>query len=209
VQQEYFGGTPAGTPPAAPPVAPTGARRRPGGSGPLSVLAVVAVLALVAGLVAVAGVARPAPLPALHQVTEPGTSPPGWSPAWVDDDGNPVRWDPCTPIAYVVNPTWMPARGREDLVEALRRITAASGLEFVDEGDTDELPMRGRPAYQPDRYGDRWAPVLVAWVPRSATDLGLGDSAKGLAATTAVPTPAGGSLVTAQVALDADLRRRG
>jgi hypothetical protein len=103
----------------------------------------------------------------------------------------------------------MPQRGREDLAEALRRISAASGLTFVDEGDTDELPRQDRPAYQPERYGQRWAPLLVAWVPPEATDLGLGGGVQGLAATTAVPTSAGGSLVTAQVALNAARRLAG
>lgn len=202
VHQEYFG-TGGGPTRATPP--PSRGAPRP--SRPVTGL--LGVLVLVAALVAVAVVAtsaRPEPLPELHQVTEPGSSPPGWSPAWVDDEGRPARWDPCRPIAYVVNPAWMPERGREDLAEALRRISAVSGLQFVDEGDTDELPRRGRPGYQPERYGDRWAPLLVAWVPPSATDLGLGTGAKGLAATTAVPTAAGGTLVTAQVALDAELR---
>jgi hypothetical protein len=29
---------------------------------------------------------------------------------------------------------------------------------------TTEKPLFEREAYQPDRYGDRWAPVLIAWV---------------------------------------------
>ena len=182
MQSDYFSGPPAG--PAAP---------------VLVALAVVAAVAFVAA-------SRVEALPALRQVVEPAPASAGWGPAWVDDRGRPARWDPCVPVRYVVNPAWMPQRGREDLAEALRRISAVSGLRFVDDGDTDEVPRRDRPSYQPERYGERWAPLLVAWVPPSATDLGLGGGVQGLAATVAVPTAEGGALVTAQVVLDADRR---
>lgn len=42
----------------------------------------------------------------------------------------------------------------------LSRIT---GLQFVNDGETLEAPSEQRPIYQPDSYGDRWAPVLLAW----------------------------------------------
>jgi hypothetical protein len=207
VQHPFLSGAPAPTVPAAPvagpgpapPVPPHRRRARP------ALVAVAVLLGLVGGAAAVSA-SRVEALPALHQVSEPAPAVDGWSPAWVDDRGRPVGWDPCTPLRYVVNPAWMPQRGRDDLAEALRRISAVSGLQFVDDGDTDELPRRGRPAYQPERYGERWAPLLVAWVPPAATDLGLGGGVQGLAVTTAVPSPAGGSLVTAQVALDAERR---
>ena len=32
------------------------------------------------------------------------------------------------------------------------------------DGATSEGPFRERLSYQPNRYGDRWAPVLVSWV---------------------------------------------
>lgn len=48
--------------------------------------------------------------------------------------------------------------------EAFRRLAAATGMAFVDDGPTDERG-EGRDAYQPERYGRRWAPVLVEWRP--------------------------------------------
>jgi Matrixin len=33
----------------------------------------------------------------------------------------------------------------------------------VDDGPADESPSRQREPYQRDRYGDRWAPLLIAW----------------------------------------------
>jgi hypothetical protein len=36
-------------------------------------------------------------------------------------------------------------------------------LVFIDDGATTEDPSAQRESYQPGRYGDRWAPVLIAW----------------------------------------------
>lgn len=78
-------------------------------------------------------------------------------------DGEPVRWSTCEPIRYVVRPDREPDGARDLLEESLQRITDATGLEFEATGTTDEAPARQRGLYQPDRYGDRWAPVLVAY----------------------------------------------
>ncbi|MFP5219020.1 MAG: matrixin family metalloprotease [Actinomycetes bacterium] len=210
MEQDFFRPPPAGSwppPGAAPAVVPVGrppSRRRGTGRSVLAG-AGAAVAVLVVGL-ALLPRTQGDPLPELRQVQAPASAVEGWAPAWADETGRPARWDPCTPIPYVVNPTWMPQRGREDLAEALRRISVVSGLEFVDGGDTDELPSTTRPAYQPERYGERWAPMLVAWVPAGTTDIGIGSGVQGLAASTAVPTTQGGVIVTAQVAFDADNR---
>ncbi len=209
MQHDFYTGTGTGpgVPPVARPAPPVPARSR-GRSSAVNAAVLVAALLLGAGAAAKAA-GGGEPLPRLQQVTVPAPAAAGWGPAWSDERGRPARWDPCRPITYVVNPAWMPDRGREDLAEALRRIAAVSGLQFADGGDTDEIPRRGRPAYQPERYGERWAPLLVAWVPAGSTDLGLGGGVQGLAAITAVPTGRGGSLVTAQVALDASRRLAG
>jgi hypothetical protein len=154
-----------------------------------------------------ASVVREATAPelvALTAVTEPATALEGWAPVYADATGRPARWDPCTPIPYVVQTRWMPYHGRRDLTEALRRISAVSGLRFVDRGDTDEVPSRDRQPYQPERYGEQWAPLLIAWVPSSGTDLDLAGDVQGLAVPVAVPGTGSGHLVTGQVALDAD-----
>jgi len=78
-------------------------------------------------------------------------------------DGSPVTFDPCRPIHVVVRPDNEPAGGRELLLAALAEVSAATGLQFLDDGVTDEPPGRARAAYQPERYGDRWAPVLITW----------------------------------------------
>lgn len=147
---------------------------------------------------------RAAAVEPLRAVTTAAVASAGWSPSYVDKQGRPARWNPCTPIHYVVQTQWMPAGGRADLTAALARIAKVSGLVFTDDGDTDELPSRGRAAYQPDRYGKRWAPLLVAWVPPARSDLGLGRGVAGVTVAVAIPSPKGGSIVTGQVALNAD-----
>lgn len=75
---------------------------------------------------------------------------------------SPVTWDPCRPIHFVTSGT-APAGVHSLLTSALARVGEVTGFRFVDDGPTSEVPITGRPAFQPDRYGDRWAPVLIAW----------------------------------------------
>jgi hypothetical protein len=195
---DYF--TPVPPPRCAVPRAETSApqpRRRPG------LLLAALLLGLPAAAVSVAR-AHVAPVEPLTWIEAPADS--GWSAGYVDDAGRPARWDPCTAIRYVVHPGWMPPEGRGDLAEALRRLSAASGLVFEDAGDTDELPRPDRAAYQPERYGERWAPLLVAWMPPGATDLGVGGGVQGVSMGVAVPSDRGGHLVSGQVVLDAGNR---
>ena len=81
----------------------------------------------------------------------------------VAQTGEAVRYDPCTPIHYVINPSGAPERGVEDVQAAVAATAEATGLEFVYDGVTDEVPSPTREPYQPDLYGDRWAPILIGW----------------------------------------------
>ena len=45
------------------------------------------------------------------------------------------------------------------------------GIRFVYEGTTDEEASISRDVYQFDRYGDRWVPVLIAWVDPDVSDI--------------------------------------
>ena len=75
----------------------------------------------------------------------------------------PVTWDPCRPVRYVINPVGAPP-GSDDLVhDAVRRTAGATGLTFEYLGHTDEVNAKQREPYQPDRYDDRWAPLLISW----------------------------------------------
>jgi hypothetical protein len=80
-----------------------------------------------------------------------------------DDDKTPIRWSACRPIHYVVRPANAPANGQRMIEDAFARVATVTGFTFVNDGPSDEAPRPDRRAYQKDRYGDRWAPVLVTW----------------------------------------------
>lgn len=81
-----------------------------------------------------------------------------------DDGSGPIAYDPCRPIPYVISgASKAPLEGRQLIEESIAEVTRATGLAFVDEGVTTERPSDKRRSYQPNRYGARWAPVLIAW----------------------------------------------
>jgi len=75
----------------------------------------------------------------------------------------PVAYDPCRPIRYVVRTEHAPRGASRLISDAITRLSSATGLKFVADGSTDEVPSEERAPYQPSVYGDRWAPVLLAW----------------------------------------------
>ena len=128
---------------------------------PVWVVAVCVLLALSFGAVALAP---------LFQGTKPAE---GAGFLFLDrtDQGAPTRWNPCEPIHYVVNASLAPPGSIADVHEAVRRISAATGIAFVFEGVTDEEASIYREVFQPDRYGPRWAPVLIAWTDPGNSDI--------------------------------------
>ncbi|WP_180987389.1 matrixin family metalloprotease [Arthrobacter sp. AFG20] len=91
----------------------------------------------------------------------------------VNNDGSPVGYSPCRPLHYVVNASLAP-EGAAGLVSlAIQEISRATGIQFVDDGATDEKPSDQRAPYQPGAYGERWAPLLISWTtPDAAPKLG-------------------------------------
>jgi hypothetical protein len=55
-----------------------------------------------------------------------------------DSAGNPVTYDPCKPIHYVINPEGAPADYLSFVQPAVQRAQAATGLEFVYDGVSSE-----------------------------------------------------------------------
>jgi hypothetical protein len=64
-----------------------------------------------------------------------------------------------------------PPTAAADVAGAIARLEAATGVTFIDDGATTEVPAQNRPAVQTDRYGFRWAPVLIAWSSPTNSDL--------------------------------------
>ena len=137
------------------------------------------------------GVPRPAP-------QDPGP----YAFLGLQPSGAPIAYDPCRPISYVVNTRTMPDAARALVAEAVAEMQDVTGLNFDYEGGTDEVVNGMRQPFQPDRYGDRWAPVLITW-----TDQGefpdLAGGIAGLGGSVPVPTGFRGSAyVSGVVALD-------
>ncbi len=94
----------------------------------------------------------------------------------------PVTYNPCRQVHVVVNAELSPAGGDRIIDSALREVSQATGLTFVRDGVTHEIPHRARPTRDFARYGPGRSPVLIAWttpeqVPELAGDVaGLGGS---------------------------------
>lgn len=119
------------------------------------------------------------------------------------DGGRPVSWDPCRPIRYVINPEGEPANGRSLIDIALSSVSRETGLTFSYAGTTTERPSYVREPFQKDRYGDRWAPVLITWTDASEmTD--FADSRIAQAGSAPYGVGEQRAYVTGQVMLDRD-----
>ena len=140
----------------------------------------VTVVAVVLGLSLAAAALAP-----LLQSTEPDQGP-GFQFLDRTDQGLPTRWNPCEPIHYVVNASLAPPGSVADVRIAVSKISKATGIPFVYEGPTDEEATVEREVFQPKRYGDRWAPVLIAWADPDDTDIPF-ESDDRVAAAVAVP----------------------
>lgn len=132
---------------------------------------------------------RQEPVPGLEEADAPlGTPAPLNRPSSsykflaVKEDGTPLAYSPCRPIHYVINSDLAPPSWQPLVEEAVRQAGEATGLKFIYDGPSSEVPSPNRSGYQAERYGDRWAPVLIAWstpeqVPRlSGQTVGLGGS---------------------------------
>lgn len=114
------------------------------------------------------GQSRPTPVRAesVEPLAEPISSPSVEGPhefmVTQPDGGEPAAFDRCRPIRVTINPARMPAGAVGVVDDALDEISEAAGVVFEVEEETTERPSEER-APQQARYGDRWAPVLIAW----------------------------------------------
>ena len=118
-------------------------------------------------------------------------------------DGTPARYDACSAIHYVTNTTAAPAGAAAVVSGALARITQATGITFVDDGPTSEIPSSQRPSVQA-QYGNRWAPVIIAWAHAGQSDLLPGGNTVGEGGSSWVSQGGPKVYVTGEVVIDAD-----
>ena len=86
-------------------------------------------------------------------------------------DGEPYRWDPCSTIHYQVDLGQMDDRVLDDVNEAVRRISRASGLAFEFDGVVHESvnDLVGSGDFvTATTVGLHWSPVLIAFRSGSA-----------------------------------------
>jgi hypothetical protein len=119
---------------------------------------------------------------------------------------DPYRWDPCEPIRYEVNLANAPSGAMDDVREAVARVSAATGIEFLEVGTTVRTvdQQMGR-AFQSRVPGEeRFYPVLFEWVEHEHFDF-VADTRK--AAAFGIPSTGYGELartyVSGAIAMDA------
>jgi hypothetical protein len=117
------------------------------------------------------------------------------------DQGRPVRYNPCQPIHYRANLSQAPPNALDDLQQAIRRVSAASGLTFVYDGESTEIPNSHRDLHGADQLPTGWVPVIVAWAKPADTDL-LGGGSIGEGGSTWSGFPGHEVYVTGLVVID-------
>jgi hypothetical protein len=79
-----------------------------------------------------------------------------------DGSGDPVAFDPCRKLHYVIRPDQAPPGGPALLADGLAELSRVTGLVLVDDGATNEAPSDERAVTLPGS-GKRPTPVLIAW----------------------------------------------
>lgn len=96
------------------------------------------------------------------------------------DSDEPVTYDACEPVRVVLDGRTGPPDTEALVTDALAEMSELTGLTFDLQGTATRSPTA---EWQPEREGDDWEPVLIAWtddeeVPElSGNVLGLGGSA--------------------------------
>ncbi len=111
----------------------------------------------------------------------------------------PVSWNPCRPIRYVVNPSGAPEDWEPLVEEAVAEIEEATGFRFEDKGTSEDRDF----VHRVDGLG-RPDPVLIAWADASEVP-GLAGDVACLGGSTYVEQHHRRAYVSGSVALDREL----
>lgn len=155
------------------------------------------------GAVAVSTGAAPSPHAVAHpHRLLPMSQAPAGAGGFALIDTHGARWDPCRPIHYVLSGAEPWPGANRLLTEAVGEVSRLTGLAFTYDGATPEQPDVHRLSFQRQQYGDRWAPVLVAWT-NSAAVPDLAGRVAGVAGPHAALVHAQSRLVSGTVFYDA------
>jgi matrixin len=102
-----------------------------------------------------------------RQIVDHLTGKDGGSYAFVatTSSGDPVGWNHCRPIRYVVNPAGAPEDWAGVVRGAIETVTGASGFQFQYDGTSVERPLQRRRADTDDA-----PPVLISWADAAEVD---------------------------------------
>lgn len=117
-------------------------------------------------------------------------------------DGDPVGWDPCRPIHYVVNPAGAPEDWEDVVRQGVDTLARASGFDFQYDGTSVDRSFHGRQVDPRDP-----PPVIVAWA-TSAELPDLEGATAGIGGSTPAQVGSRVRFITGEVVLDADAYRR-
>jgi hypothetical protein len=94
---------------------------------------------------------------------------------WAPD--KPTRWNPCTTIHYAVNAAEAPAGALTTVQQAITRLSSATGITFVFDGTTSEIPTSAWGYGPSPSFPSGWQPLLIGFVHDAESDLLEGDNA--------------------------------
>ena len=126
----------------------------------------------------------------------------------LQEGGQPVRWDVCAGVHYVINPRGGTTADQAEVHQAFAEVGSIMQTRFIYDGPVSERPSPTRAVAQPERYGRRWAPVLVAWSSARDPALSLPFATHGQTITVARANRGdlGHTYVTGQLLLNSDRR---
>ena len=113
-------------------------------------------------------------------------------------NGDPVRWNPCREIHYVVNPDGSPPNWKDLVEDGIAEVEEHTGLAFRYDGTTEERGFEDR--FAPD--GDP-LPVLVGWADSNEVP-GLEGDVAGIGGATYAEVGGHRTYVTGMVVLDVE-----
>lgn len=120
-----------------------------------------------------------------------------------NDDGSPLRWDPCSPIVLIPNLDAAYPGAAEDLAVAVDLLASTTGLELHLGDPVDEQAGVDRPATQRGPDGWSWSAVLIAWIEPGSGGLPLRSFDRGLAVPVAAGEDGARVYVTGQIVFNA------
>ena len=118
-------------------------------------------------------------------------------------NGDPVTWDHCMAIRYMVNPEGAPENWRQMVGDAFDDIAKHSGFVFVDAGETRNRVINN--TWSPGQK--RGEPILIIWSSQGRIHSLQGNTV-GLGGGASIKVDGRTRLVTGRIALDSEAHSR-